>query len=97
MRSLSCPVACTGDENCGVSLFTDTNGGALLLVVDYSVHDQAKLQSVTEKTVTLPGSEWHGAEAVDGRALRRLIGKDGVLEGIAVALHPHESALIRLF
>lgn len=97
MRSLSRPVACTGDENCGVSLFTDTNGGALLLVVDYAEHDQAKLQSVTEKTVMLPGSGWHGAEAVDGRTLRRLIGEDGVLEGIAVALHPHESALIRLF
>lgn len=97
MRSLSTPVAYTEDEHCGISLFTDTQGNTMLLVVDYSAHDQSKLQTVTEKTVMLSGSCLRGAEAVDGRALRRLIGDDGVLEGISVALHPHESALIRLF
>ena len=45
----------------------------------------------------LPGIEVRDAEAVDGRAVRRLIGRNDRLDGITVSLHPHESALIRLF
>ena len=73
------------------------HGSTMLLVIDYSAHDQAKRNTVSEKTVMLTGIDMHGAAAVDGRSLRRLIGDNGRLDGIAVTLHPHESALIRLF
>ena len=97
MRELSAPTAVCTTENCGVTLFEDTNGSTMLLVIDYSAHDQAKRNTVSEKTVMLTGIDMHGAAAVDGRPLRRLIGDNGRLDGIAVTLHPHESALIRLF
>lgn len=97
MHDLSVPTAVCTTENCGVTLFEDTNGNTMLLVIDYSVHDQAKCDTVSEKTVMLSGIEVRDAEAVDGRAVRRLIGQNDRLDGITVALHPHESALIRLF
>ena len=97
MRELSAPTAVCTTENCGVTLFEDTNGSTMLLVIDYSAHDQAKRNTVSEKTVMLTGIDMHGAAAVDGRPLRRLIGESGRLDGITVTLHPHESALIRLF
>jgi hypothetical protein len=43
------------------------------------------------------GCNYTNAEAVDGREIRCLRNENGILDGIAVALHPHESALIRLF
>ena len=97
MRDLSVPTAVCTTENCGITVFEDTNGNTMLLVIDYSVHDQAKRNTVSEKTVMLTGIEVRNAEAVDGRAVRRLIGQNDRLDGITVALHPHESALICLF
>ena len=97
MHDLSVPTAVCTTENCGITVFEDTNGNTMLLIIDYSVHDQAKRNTVSEKTVMLTGIEVRNAEAVDGRAVRRLIGRNDRLDGITVSLHPHESALIRLF
>ena len=55
MRELSAPTAVCTTENCGVTLFEDTNGSTMLLVIDYSAHDQAKRNTVSEKTVMLTG------------------------------------------
>ncbi len=97
MRNLSCPNAITDDANCGLTLFEDTNKNTMLLAIDYSNHDQAKQDIATEKTIMFKGCDYTNAVAVDGREIRCLRNENGILDGIAVALHPHESALIRLF
>ncbi|MBR3576007.1 MAG: hypothetical protein IKL42_01230, partial [Clostridia bacterium] len=96
MRELSRPTAFTENGKCGITMFKDTNGNTILLVLDYSEHDQSKLNNEDDKMVVLPDSIWHDAEAIDGKPLRKLIGKDGKLEGVVVNLRHHESALIRL-
>ena len=97
MREFSQPEALTNDGKCGLTLFEDTNGNQLLLVIDYSEHDQTKLDVTAEKTVMLSGCHAHSAESVDGRTIRCLRNEHGELDGIAVSLRPHESVLIRLF
>ena len=68
----------------------------MLLVIDYSNHDQSKQDIATEKTIRLDGGKYVKAEAIDGKEMRSFYNEDGTLGGIAVSLHPHESALIRL-
>lgn len=97
MREFSQPKALTNDGKCGLTLFEDTNGNQLLLVIDYSEHDQTKLDVTAEKTVMLSGCHAHSAESVDGKTIRCLRNEHGELDGIAVSLRPHESVLIRLF
>ena len=97
MCECSSPIARTSDERCGITVFEDTHGNQMLLVIDYSVHDQSKIDTKKEKTIMFSDSQLHGAEAVDGKSIRRLIRCDGILDGITVELHPHESVLIRLF
>ena len=96
MRDLSRPTAVTSDGKCGITMFEDANGNKMLLVVDYSEHDQTKLDEVREKVIMFPDSTLRGAECVDGKPLGSLIGSDGVLEGVVVRLRAHESALILL-
>ena len=68
----------------------------LILAIDYSEHDDAKIYMATEKTVYLNKKTYRDAQCLDGKPLRRLISKDGTLDGVVVTLRRHESALIRL-
>lgn len=96
MRDLSSPKAMAESVNCGITFFEDTKNNKMLLVIDYSDYDQEKQEIATEKTVLLKDCSYTNAEAVDGREIRCLRSENGSLDGIAISLRPHESALIRL-
>lgn len=96
MKTLSSSEAVATDSECGITVFDDTNGNTMLLVIDYSNHDQSKQDISTEKTVMLSSGKYTRATAVDGKEIRSFYNGDGTLGGIAVSLHPHESALIVL-
>ena len=95
LRSLTSPIA-TADKNCGITLLYDEVGNDILLTIDYSRHDQSELNLEREYTVIFKDKRYSSAEALDKKPLRRLVGKDGKLDGVVVTLRQHESALVKL-
>ena len=94
VKELSDPIATA--EECGITLLEDNDGNTLILAIDYSEHDDAKIYMATEKTVYLNKKTYRDARCLDGKPIRRLLSKDGTLDGIVVTLRRHESALIQL-
>ena len=94
LKSLTSPLA-RADRECGITLVTDEGGRDLLVAIDYSAHDQSKINEETEYTVTL-SADYKDACSLDGKPIRKLISEEGRLDAVTVTLRQHESALIEL-
>ncbi len=94
ISSLATTIATSAD--CGITLLETKKGDTVLLCIDYSDHNDDKIDLAIERTVWFNTDVYRDAAAIDGKPLRRLISEDGVLKGVVVTLRRHESAMIRL-
>lgn len=94
LEKLSTPLAKA--DNCGITLFETQKGEKILLAIDYSDHNEAVMDVAEEKTIWFKTTQFKDAVSVDGKPLRKFISDAGILEGVALPLRNHESALIKL-
>lgn len=95
IKRVSSPLAWTDD--CGITLFNTKSGDTMLLCIDYSRHDDSEMYLEKERTIWFTEGRFQDAQSVEGKPMRKLVSQNGSLDGIAVTLRQHESALIRLF
>lgn len=95
LLSLSKPVAVAKGEG-GITLFEDESGNTMLLAIDYTNYDFAKINELNDITVYFSDRKYVDAIAVEGGKVRKLVGVDGKLDGIVIPLRKHESALLKL-
>jgi len=90
ITELSSPVVKA--DGCGVSAFTDESGNRMLVLFDYSAHENFLNTKETEKTV------WIHDDAKDvlcEKPVTKLY--DGeVLKGFRIKLRPHETAMLQI-
>ena len=77
-------------------MLKDTADNTILLAIDYSNHDQNKLEFQRESVIRFNEGEYTDAESVNGIPMRKLISKSGRLDGVVLTLRQHESAIIKL-
>ena len=91
LREIVSPVAAA--DGCGITLFRDKNGDALLLAVDYSDYDAPDI--VRESSVTFRFDGIRDAEPLYGEK-PILLRKDGSVRAVVLRLRRQECALVRL-
>lgn len=80
----------------GITLFEDESGNTMLLAIDYTNYDFAKVNELNDITVYFSDRKYVDVIAVEGGKVRKLVGVDGKLDGIVIPLRKHESALLKL-
>lgn len=92
--NLSSPIAIS--DGAGITMLKDTSDNTILLAIDYSNHDQKKLEFQRESVIRFNEGEYTDAESLTGIPMRKLISKSGRLDGVVITLKQHESAIIKL-
>lgn len=103
LRQLSDPIAWTdisnGDTVTGLTLIRDERGRDILLAIDYSDHSQEEVESrVTETVVCFKDSGWKNIRFCEdeGKDQASPLIENGVLRGVHLKLHMHQSCMIEL-
>lgn len=103
LRQLSDPIAWTdisnGDTVTGLTLIRDERGRDILLAIDYSDHSQEEVESrVTETVVYFKDSCWKNIRFCEdeGKDQASPLIENGVLRGVHLKLHMHQSCMIEL-
>ena len=94
VKALSTPEIIS--DNCGITVFEDTNGEKILLAIDYSDYDYTVNPYTLKKTSTIRFAQpVNDVEPINGVEINRLRTKDGV-NGVEITLRHHESAILRI-
>lgn len=97
VRELVNPLYCV-DEQCGITVFENTNGETMLLLIDYSDHNHADVYT-RNTSVTIRIGEKNVVDVQLVAGTNKSIGVhkvNGVVDAINVVIKPQESVLLRV-